>query len=444
MNHCVPWRAVARPATAVLMGLICLTAGQAVAEEPKNSLSAKSSQGVSAGVAATPVAVELDPLTLEDALELARTRAPTASVAESRAKEAEAELVDASRSLRDNPTLGVGAGPRIGGEDEVAPVVELRYMQPFELGGQRGSRVDAAEASQKQADARAASTVLELQIEVGRVYLDAVAAHDRYILADNVNTLTGELVAAAELRYEAGDLSELDVAVARLALKQAEATAEMKRARYQQALVELRAVLVLPGDASLSVEGTLKDYTDAPSLSALSDRAAERPELRALQAEQEKSEALLDLADAERWPDLAAGVGYELEEGAHAVVGTVQFTLPFFDRADATESLAASRKAAAAVEYQATRSTVTTRLESLHAVWQDARDIASTYEKDALELASSSEEMLQTAYDSGAIPLNELLSLRRELVSARETHIELLQEAAFVAFELRASAGDLP
>lgn len=393
----------------------------------------------------TVVPHELLELSLDEALALAEERAPRVEAARARIAQAEALRTQAALPLRDNPVLDLEAGPRFGGDiDGAGAVLGVGWSQSFELGGQRVARIAAAEAAAARASTEAELTARELQVAVGVAFLEAVATRQRLHVAEASLELTVAIVAAEGRRLEAGDASELEHAIALLALERAQAEVELVAAEHVLALAELRSLLGLDGDVALSVEGTLEDHLPRPDAQALLAHVADRPELRALEAEITEANALEQLAGSMAWPDLAVRVGYEFEDSAHAVLGSIAFTLPIFDSGQGTLATAKAQASAARVEAEVVERVAITRTEALLGVYEQLLEAITEYETQALELVERIESMARTAYEAGAVPLAELLTLRRELVAARNTHVDLLLNAVLVAFELRVAAGDLP
>ena len=66
---------------------------------------------------------------------------------------------------------------------------------------------------------------------------------------------------------------------------------------------------------------------------------------------------------------------------------------------------------------------------------------ARRFENEGLEPLERSERLATASYEAGAIPLGELLAVRRELVQAKVDYADLLLGAATARADLAASSG---
>ncbi len=73
--------------------------------------------------------------------------------------------------------------------------------------------------------------------------------------------------------------------------------------------------------------------------------------------------------------------------------------------------------------------------------YRHLRIAARSYARTALPTLSENLDRGREAYQGGAIPIGELLSIQRALVEARVTYVDLLFEASLAAFRIEAQAG---
>src|SRR6185503_15712436 len=95
--------------------------------------------------AGVPAAQAQVPLTFEEALAMAREKAPRVAVARARVDEARGRLVGAQLRFRENPVFDVSAGPRKL-ETGIVTDYELGFSQLVEPGSRRAARIAGAEA----------------------------------------------------------------------------------------------------------------------------------------------------------------------------------------------------------------------------------------------------------------------------------------------------------
>ena len=380
-------------------------------------------------------------LTLEQALALARTRAPAVRVTQARIGEARGRLVDAEVLLRSNPTLDVGGGPRIGPGGTSADV-DIGVGQVFELGGQRSARIDAARAEVDAASATADDAWRRTLRDVAASFLRARYADERLRIANDTERLAAELYQVAQRRHEAGDVGVLDVKLAALTLARVQAEVRTVQVAREQALGDLRRLLGLEDDAAVSVSGDLLDRRRYV-LAALLARAPNRADLRALDAAARQNDAEVRLGEAHAWPDLGLRLGYAREEDNDIALGTITLTLPFFDHGQGIEATSRARGEAARIERETIEAAVASDVRTAFDTYQRLLEAVEHFERYGLPQIEQSETLARRSYEAGAMQLGELLAIRRELIDARVTHADLLLRAALAGVELEAEAGVL-
>lgn len=382
------------------------------------------------------------PLTLDRALALARAQAPRILAARGRIEEARGRLAGASRWLRDNPVLEAALGPRDapGGRFTEA---ELALTQTFELGGARRARMDAARAGVAGAAADADDATRLLLRDVGLTFLSALHAAERRGLAESFASLAADTLHAAERRHAAGDLSRLDLNLARAALARARADVMAAEAAEAAALAELRLLLGLPADEPAAVAGSLADRSRFER-AAVEARAAERADVRALRAELAQAEAEIRQGRAQAWPELGLGLRYEHEERADVVQGAILLSLPLFDNGRGLRAEARARAARLRLELDAALRAVQVEVAAALAIYRRRAAAAERLERDALPLLDENEALARNAFEAGELELALLLFQRREAHDTRVAVLDRLLETAAAGIEMEASLGILP
>ncbi len=380
-------------------------------------------------------------LTLEQALGLARVRAPSVRVAQARIGAARGRLLEAEVLLRANPTLDVGGGARVG-PGGTSPDIDIGVGQVFELGGQRAARIGAANAEVERATATAADAARRTLRDVAAAFLRTRYAEERLRIATDTEQLAAEIHRVAQRRHEAGDAGVLDVNLAALTLARIQAEVRTAEAARSRVLGDLRVLLGLEPDAVFVLRGDLLDRRRY-ALGALLARAPDRADLEALAAAARHADAEVRLGEARAWPDVRLGLGYAREEDADIMLGTLTLTLPFFDHGQGIEATARARGTAIRIERESAEMTIRTEIRTAFDTYQRLLRATEQFERNGLPLVARSDTLARRSYDAGSMPLGELLAVRRELVEARVTHADLLLSAALAGVELEAVAGGL-
>ncbi len=380
-------------------------------------------------------------LSLDDALVRAREQAPAVLIARARIEEARGRLAGARVRLRDNPTIDVGTGPRLT-EAGTLTDLDVGFAQVFETGGQRAARIAGAEAGIARETA-AADEARRLALRaVALAHLRTLYAQERIELLRGSETIAAEVMTVADRRNAAGDIAVLDVNIAKIALARARAArlaAEGERALFAG---ELQRLLGMPSASDVVAAGSLR-LQRRPDLAGLLAAVANRPDLRAMNADIRDAEADVRLGRAAARPDIGVGARVKREEGHKAVLGELTVTLPLFRQGQELRAAGTARASRVRLELETTRASIESEVRSLYAAFT-ARDAAlAAFEQDVMPGMDQNDALARRSFEVGQISLPELLLVRRELVEARLEYLNRSLEVAEAAIEQDAAAGVL-
>lgn len=377
-------------------------------------------------------------LNLDRALSRARERAPAVLVARARIEEARARLKTASLLLRENPEVDAAAGRPTAGDTEL----DVGMMQNLELGGRRSARIGVARAEMVSSVAESENILREAVRDATVTFFRALQAQERLALALRSLEIASQILQSAQRRHQAGDVALLDVNLAKAAAARTRAETHSARADLAAGVGELRALLGFPPDQELTLEGQLREVRRY-DLSALLTSAANRPDLRALQAELEAAKAEMGLGRALGWPEFGVGARYEREDGESLLLGAVRFTIPLFDHGQGIRAEANARASRVQLQIDETLRVVASEVRTAFETYGQQKAAAEELERNALLLLDENEALSRESYEAGQISLAELLLVRREILEIRREYVSLLLEVATAAAELEASAGML-
>ena len=162
-----------------------------------------------------PGAAQETALTIDQALALARERAPRLVSARARIDEARGRLVGASVPLRTNPNVEAGAGYRSGADGLRSNEGRFTVTQGFEIGGQRGARIAGAQAGLSRATSDSEDTTRRILRDVALAFLRALYAHERARFATATEAVAADVLLVSERRHQTGDIPRFDVNLAR-------------------------------------------------------------------------------------------------------------------------------------------------------------------------------------------------------------------------------------
>lgn len=377
-------------------------------------------------------------MTLDEVLARARDQAPRIVSARLALEETRARMTGASLRLQSNPAVDAWVGGRRSGVGRSTDF-ELGVSQGFEPGGRRSARIAGANAALVYGAATIDEVTAVVLRDAASAYYRAIHARDRIRLLDAAHDLASSVHEAADRRYRAGDIAVLDVNLARSSLARVRAEREAAEAARSLALGELRQLL---GRDDATVDGSLVIPPPA-DLAVLLQAAAERPELRALDAAIEEAEAERELGRSLGSPEYGLGVRYSHEEGDKVLLGGLTVTLPFFAKGQEQLAAGSARAARLRAELDAARTQIGTAVRAAFDTCNRRLAAVRILETEALVGLDENEQLTTRSFEVGQIGLPELLLIRRETLDTRFQYLDALLEAALARIELDASAGML-
>jgi outer membrane protein, heavy metal efflux system len=381
-------------------------------------------------------------LTLERALDMARTRAPVILSARARIEEARGRLKGASVLFQQNPSIEAEAGPRLSSPNHFTDM-DVALMQEFELGGRRKARIAGAEAGVARETADSGEATRRLLREVASSFSRALAAQERVRLLATAETLAQEFLQIAERRYRAGDVAILEVNLSRTSLARARAERRVAVADRSAELGELRVLLGMKTGESIAVAGDLHERGAYDQSALLARSIEERPDFQALQAELREAEADVRLGEAFKWPDLGLGARYRRDTGDNIYQGGLKITLPVFSRGQELRATGNARASRVRLEMEALRNAVQHEIASSVEAYEARVEASGELERGALPSLSENENLAKRSYEEGEIGIAELLLIRKETLDTRLAYVNSLLDAKLAEVEMQFRAGVL-
>ena len=276
-----------------------------------------------------------------------------------RARAATAEAAVQTASQHPNPSLqlpfGYTANPKAG---ESAYTFGLGLDIPVETAHKRGYRV--AEARQLSLAARRDVGQVAWQVRSrlrSRLVDLSVAREHARVLRAQLQTRE-HIAQGLDRRLALGEAALPQVLQARANAGQA----RLAWARAGQQVLDAQAAVAgaigLPAQALAQTAIHLDAFRTVPPAPSASQAQAQalvnRADVQAALARYEASEAALQLALADRYPDIHLGPGYTFDAGAHKYsLGVSAITLPLFNQNQGAIAEAEARRAQAAADFDA-------------------------------------------------------------------------------------------
>ena len=358
------------------------------------------------------------PTSLEQILAYADQNAPSLQVARSRLGLGGAAIAGASPLLPDNPEVSIGAGPRITGDGTHADLT-ASLSQRFEIAGERGLRIAAAERTRERLRAELDEARWEVHRDVHAAFHRALVARERLSAADRLLAFQDRLLEITRGRLRAGDVSPLAVRLAEGELSQARVAKIAAEQAYLRARLELGALAGWPASHPPEPAGRLDTPRDPPGTAVLVEAARRhQPRLRTLHAARVEAHAQASAADRDSWPEPTLGVQFT-REGAPSgleetvVLGTLSLPIPLVQRNQGARALARAEADIAEAEQSAFGSQLRNRIEQHRTAVIASAAQVRTYGSEILPTFEENLRLIQRAFELGEIDILQV-SVARE------------------------------
>ncbi len=335
------------------------------------------------------------------------------------------------QSFNINPAVGIGAGPL---RDKTIDST-VRIDQLIERGGKRALRMDSAAHLAEAAQGDLYESLRQLRLNVTQAYYDALAADQKFEIAQQTADLYQATVGAAQKRLKAGDIASIEVV--RLQIDALRAQNDVVQSAADQLRVRQTLLMLLgPSGAGgvsalalvLASDWTVAPVDDQAPAAALSER---RPDVLAAQARLHAAVAAHQLALSLRTRDISIGVQAEHfpasvsnAQGSGNSYG-IAVQIPIFARYQYDGEIRTAQTNLAIAQENLDKVRDQARSD-LFISWVAARAAFARlqrYDQTLLSLARQSADAAEFGYRHGALGVMDVLDARR---TYRATRLEAL------------------
>jgi outer membrane protein, heavy metal efflux system len=240
-----------------------------------------------------------------------------------------------------------------------------------------------------------------------------------------------QAVALITARLEAGDAIPQELA--RAEWHAAEAQLEFRRTQtlHDQALDDLATAL---GDRNLSIaslKGDLEAALQIPTLESIALEWTGHPAILAANADVNTHQARLDLALANRVPDIRVEALYRRMESTqqNAFDVGIHIPLPLFDQNRGRVRAASADLRAAEARSRSARITIEHQRRESHRQLADALATVRTYRDQILPRANTVRRAWEARFEAGDVSLAELLPVQRDWAGVKLDYLDALRDA---------------
>jgi outer membrane protein, heavy metal efflux system len=413
-----------------------------------------------------PQAVDLPQrLSLDQSLQLLRTRGLDLLVAEAQVRSAEGDVGVAGAVP--NPAINIGYGRVLPGTYDPAQcqaqgcaanqyTAGLSDQAAIEdsLSGKRDLRLKVARNALAAARLSRTDALRVLEFEVKSAYAQAAQAQRALSFAKENQATNVKTLELFRVRLRGGAINEGDVARVETQKLESDQAVDQANATLLQARVALAFVLGVRGPVpEFSVDDKVLDFTiPAPLANATADRMLRvafehRPDLAALGYQRASASAAIDLARRQRFPDITLSAQYtQTGAGQNAIQPpTLSFGLsapvPLFYQQQGEVRRAEAVYDVQSLQQAKTTAQVVNDVSAAISAFDTSRALVERMEGALRPSAERALQITRLQYDKGAATLMDLLDAQRTYIATNVEYLQDLTNYWTAVFQLEEAVG---
>ncbi|MDP3030361.1 MAG: TolC family protein [Deltaproteobacteria bacterium] len=374
-------------------------------------------------------ALGTDELALEQAVTLALEKNPDLQTLRLDEETAKGQSEKARLLLINNPTIEGSVSkkdrPEVEGGGKFTNY-GFKLSQEFEVAGQRGARINVSEKELAKVKSEIRDRERILISDVKDAFTKALALKKKSGLAREIVSLNEELLGYTKIKFEAGDVSGLDVNLSEVELSKAKKELLLSQREYRESLLSLQGLLGLSPDMSFAIEGDLPSEAPAlPDREALKTLAfSQRPDSKASAFEIEKTESALELVKKEAFPNITLSGFYDRDERRNVAGLEISIPLPFFDRKQAEKREAFAKAEGVKIKAAGLKKTIEREVDQVFNDITSAIEELSLFRREILVKAAENLKLLNLAFREGKIGFFEVRLAQKDTNEAQFAYIE--------------------
>jgi cobalt-zinc-cadmium efflux system outer membrane protein len=371
------------------------------------------------------------PLTLQQAVALARSQNPALLAARRNLESTRSAEITAS--LRQNPVLTLtGSDVTLSADNPASPYYySAEVSRLFERGQKRRWRLDGARATTKVTESQYQDLQRQTILAVKQAFTNMLLAKAALQLADKNLSSYRETVKLSHVRLDAGAISQTDFERIDLQLASFESDYSNAQVNLIQNSDQLQQLLgsVNPS-RNFDIAGTLDPPQLSLSLPNLETKAlTARPDYLAAQQVIQAADANVKLADANGTTDPTLEGEYDRSGPYNSGGFSVSIPLRFFDRNQGEKQSTRFTAQASRFSEIAARNQVLSDVDQAWAAYQGAQTLAERYNTHYLAEAGHVLNNLEFGYRHGSTSLLDYLDALHDY---RQTNLDALNANAQV------------
>jgi cobalt-zinc-cadmium efflux system outer membrane protein len=355
------------------------------------------------------------PITMQQAVDLARAKNPVLLSAQQNLLSVKAQEIQAG--VRQNPNLVLtGSNVTLGAQSDNPYYYSAGVSRLFERGEKRRWRLDSARSTTAQTDAQYHAQEQQTILSVRQAFTSFVIAKAAQKLADdNLSDFKHELDIGRE-RLKAGDLAKLDFERLDLQLAQFESDESNAITNAQQASVQLQVLLGYDKPRKdFDVVGYVVPPVVSDTMESLEQKAlAARPDYHAAHLGVAVADANVKLAYANGTADPTLEADYDRNGNDNSAAFSLTVPLRLFDRNQGNKETSKYVAQASRFTELALRNQVVADVDQAWIGYANAKVLSDRYNGHYLDEAKDVLGIAQFSYEHGGLALIDYLDALRD------------------------------
>lgn len=390
-------------------------------------------------------------LTLPDAIAAALRDNKDLQAARFATAQARARLVQAG--VLPNPHLELANKNDALFKNEGEFTSSVGFTQQFPVAGRIARQKDVARVDIDLAGAEIKEAEWKLAGEVATSFYGILVLSQQVRARDRLIDFDQKLVDAARRRFQAAEVSQIDVNAAQIDLERVRQERALLLSDKSTQLNHLNLLLGRTAMQALALDEILPSTDTLPAVAELQRRALERrPDLRSAVLKATRAHADTKLALSERWEDWTAGLGVERSrsviEGAppqpinNALALSLSIPLPLADNKQGRIEATLATGAQASAQIAALRHSIVGEVAISLAEVKRLRQSVLDYQEMLAPMTELGLNLAQQSYAQGQITITEVVQAARQQSELSVSYLNTLNLYLAALVKLRTATGE--
>lgn len=387
-------------------------------------------------------------ITVEEAVDLALKQNPELQALRTEEGIGLGKLEKAKLPFSSNPTLESYVAKKERPENDSGSAYTnygVKITQEFEIAGQRRSRITVAENELVGIKSGIKDKERILIADVKDAFARSLAMKKKIALAEKIIQLKEEFLGFTKIKFQAGDVSTLDVNLAEVELSKAKKDFLLLQREYRESIFILESFFGEAQNLTLSLHGELpSDLPVLPDKKSLKDFAlSKRPDAKAVVSEVEKTKASLNLIKKEAIPNISLSGFYDRDELRNVTGIGISIPLPFFDRKQAEKKEAVARAESARVRSKGLKQTIEREVEQAFSELSAANEELTLFKREIIAKTRENLNLLNLAFKEGKVGFFEVQLAQKDTIEAQFAYIDAQIRAQLAINMLERTTGSI-